>query len=153
MHFGLRALYKTLPVGFGAESGTVTDCHDGSRLFVPSDEPAAWAQIMRGQFADADALRSEFERLGIDDIGYSRPWLNRFYQNNPTFDFVDALREAAKWVSYTLEPPYDRVAQEQYPRTLTFEEATVCLAGALTGIAQDFALHDIDIVHDVIGLR
>ncbi len=151
-HFKLLELYDKLPFGTtSTETGTVTDCQDGRRLFVPRNEQSVESQILHGRFAGATALRTEFDRLGIDDIGFSRPWVTDKYQWSKLLSFIGALREAAKWVSYTLEPPYDHAAQERYPRTLTFEEATVCLDGALSAIADGFPAHDIDFVHDILG--
>lgn len=128
-HMTLIGLYRKLPGGVELDHGHVVETKDGNRFYLSGTSNAFEQYVRDGDFSDTQNMTEEFERLGLSGTSNDEDYIDEQYDSLCLADlsFTKAIREAAKWVGYTKQAPRDNEAKIDYPRTLTFDEATTCL--------------------------
>jgi hypothetical protein len=151
-HRPLLYLFEGLGEGYSTETGHVIETQAGERSLIAKHEATVDAKIRHGQFASTTALQEEYDRLGLLGFAYSDDVIHPDFQDIRGFNFTQAIREAAKWVEHTHIAPYDSHIDDRLPRTLTIDEASLCLSVSFQNIKAEKVEWDIDTIRSVVTI-
>jgi hypothetical protein len=123
-------------------TGYVVEAYNHIRTFLPDRYHAVDDAMSLGRIT-FHAIDDACTSVGITKVEGALGYVSSAYKNQRTVSFWEAMNVAARWVGYTVRPPWNPYQRAYFHRPLTRPEAVQGLRRVLDQIHQNQVADDI----------